>query len=352
MRPRTRTAWGALAGALTLSMVGIAPSGAATVSKPIAQGFAGPLQFAVGYEGNLVVAQDFAGTLTVANSTSRKDVVSRPGKEIAGVEVTDGWIVYTAGGGENAKVPASTLERRRDGDGTQVIADLLAFERAHNPDHNNTYGWENLPQSCANQLPPEMGPPVYRGIVDSHAYAVDVTHQGYFVADAAGNDILNVSASGAIRVVSVLPPQPHVATAPEAKASHLPACVAGHTYRFEPVPTDVEMGNDGYLYVSTLPGGPEDASLGARGSVYRVNPNNGTWQRLATGLVGAANVAVTPSGGVYATELFGNRVDHIVNGHAVPIASLPAPSGLVYAHGKVYVSYNVFNNGTIATISI
>ena len=54
-----------------------------------------------------------------------------------------------------------------------------------------------------------------------------------------------------------------------------PACVVGEEYAFEPVPTDVEFGPDGWLYVSSLPGGPEDASLGARGAVFRVNPWTG-----------------------------------------------------------------------------
>ncbi|HEY1738572.1 MAG TPA: ScyD/ScyE family protein [Acidimicrobiia bacterium] len=347
--------FGALVGAAALGIAGTAPVGAATaatVSSPIVQGFAGPLQFAVGANGNFVVGQDFAGTLTVANASSRKDVVSRPGKEIAAVDVTDGAIVFGGGGTETK--PASTLERRSDSGKVQVVADLLGFEKSHNPDHVNTYGFvPRLSQSCASQWPTkQQGPPTYTGIIDSHAYSVRVTHAGYFVGDAAGNDILLVQPSGAIRVVSVLPPQPHTITAAEAKANHAPACVAGHTYDFEPVPTDVEMGNDGYLYVSTLPGGPEGPSLGARGSVYKVNPSTGAAQRLATGLAGAVNVAVTPSGQVYATELFGGAIDHIVNGHAVRIATVKDPAGLEYANGKLYVSWDVMGNGKISTVSI
>lgn len=50
------------------------------------------------------------------------------------------------------------------------------------------------------------------------------------------------------------------------------ACVVGHEYAFEPMPTDVEIGPDGWLYVSSFPGGPEDPSLGARGAIFRINP--------------------------------------------------------------------------------
>ncbi len=351
--------FGALVGATALGMVGTAPVSAAPAVHVVASGFAGPLQFAVGDQGNLVVGQDFSGTLTVTNGTSRKDVVSRPGKEIAAVDVTDGWILFGAGGGQNAKAPSSTLERRRDGGGVQQVADLYQFEKTHNPDGVNTYGFQpRLPQSCASQWPtPQAGPPTYSGIIDSHAYSVRVTHQGYFVGDAAGNDILLVKPNGnnpggSIQVVSVLPPQPLVITAAMAQANHMPACVAGHTYNFEPVPTDVEMGNDGFLYVSTLPGGPEGPSLGARGSVYRVNPNNGSAQRIATGFAGATNVAVTPSGDVYVAELFGNRVSKISNGHVSPFLSLPEPVGVEYAHGRLYVSYNAEHNGTIGWVSL
>src|SRR3954453_19283135 len=113
----------ALAGAVSLGIAGMTPAnaaGTAAVSAPIAQNLAGPLQFAVGNQGNLVVGQDFAGTLTaVDDNTSRKDLVSRPGKEIAGGAVTDGYIVFGAGAGTEEQVTASTLERRRDGDGVQ-----------------------------------------------------------------------------------------------------------------------------------------------------------------------------------------------------------------------------------------
>jgi len=348
----------ALAGAFTLAFTGMVPAGAANqaaVSAPIAQGLAGPLQFAVGNQGNLVVGQDFSATLTVVDdNTSRKDLVSRPGQEIAAVDVTDGWIVFGSNAGTEERVTSSKIERRRDGDGVQQVADLLAFETNNNPDRKSTYGFSpRLPQSCASQWPTkEAGPPTYNGIVDSHAYSVRVTHAGYYVGDAAGNDILLVKPGSTPKVVAVLPPQQHTLTSAEASANHLPACAAGHSYGFEPVPTDVEMGNDGFLYVSTLPGGPEGPSLGARGSVYKVNPTNGSFTRLATGLAGATNVAVTPSGQVYATELFGGFVDHIVNGHAVHIATVKDPAGLEYANGKLYVSWNVFDNGKISTISI
>ena len=96
-------------------------------------------------------------------------------------------------------------------------------------------------------------------------------------------------------MVAVLPAQaPLVVSAEAAAANQLPDCVVGSTFIAEPVPTDVEIAGDGSLYVSTLPGGPEDPSLGARGSVYKVNPFTGRTTQIATGLAGAMNLAISP----------------------------------------------------------
>lgn len=46
----------------------------------------------------------------------------------------------------------------------------------------------------------------------------------------------------------------------------LDPCFVGRTYWFEPVPTDIEVGRGGQLYVPSLLGGPEGDELGARGS--------------------------------------------------------------------------------------
>ena len=51
--------------------------------------------------------------------------------------------------------------------------------------------------SPAPTSPPEIGPATYNGIIDSHPYAVaNAPDGGWYVADAAGNDILKVSAVG------------------------------------------------------------------------------------------------------------------------------------------------------------
>jgi sugar lactone lactonase YvrE len=131
----------------------------------------------------------------------------------------------------------------------------------------------------------------------------------------------------------------------------MPPCVVGGKFVAEPVPTDVEVGPRGKLYVSTLPGGPEDPSFGARGSVYEVNPWNGRWKQVATGFAGATNLAVTPWGTIYVSELFGNQISKVVGNHGVPLVSVPSPAGLEWFHGKLVAGIDAFASGKIVTIT-
>jgi hypothetical protein len=164
---------------------------------------------------------------------------------------------------------------------------------------------------------------------------------------------VSVDRNGNVKTVAVLPPQsPVIATAAAAETAGLPPCVVGATFVAEPVPTDVEVGHDGSLYVSTLPGGPEDSSLGARGSVYKVNPWTGTSTLIATGLLGAVNLALSPSGTIYVSELFGDQVSKIVNGSPVPVVSVPQPSALEWSRGRLYVATDSFGSGKIQTIMV
>jgi hypothetical protein len=147
------------------------------------------------------------------------------------------------------------------------------------------------------------------------------------VGDAGGNAILGVT-GGKVKTVAVLPPTKVKVTREAMNAVGLPDCVKGLKYRFEPVPTDVEMGPDGWLYVSSLPGGPEDGSLGAQGRVYKVNPSTGKIKEVARGFVSTTNVAVADNGDVYVAQLFAGSIVRIPAGtdkiKAFAEVSLPA----------------------------
>ena len=340
---------------LTALVAGVSsPAGAgAGLSDPIATGLAGPLQIAVGTDGTIYVGQAFAGLLSSIDNKGQHILAAVEG-EVAGVAANGpGSVTFTSsiGGGPESPPTATNVSRlNRDGS-TRVLGDLLTYEQTVNPDQHNSYGFQGLSAACAAMVPPEIGGgDPYPGLIDSHPYSVAIGERGRrFVADAAGNSILRVSESGEISTVAVLPAQPFIVNAGVAAGLGLPECTIGKAYNFEPVPTDVEVGADGMLYVTTLPGGPEDASLGARGSVYKVNPYSGAMARIATGFLGATNLALG-RGTIYVSELFANRVSRVVNGGAQVVVSVNEPAGLEYANGKLYVSYNVFGDGSIATI--
>ena len=77
-----------------------------------------------------------------------------------------------------------------------------------------------------------------------------------------------------------------------AEAFGLPSCAVGHKYAFEAVPTDIEVGPDGKLYVTSLPGGPEDPALGAQGRVLRIKATGGKPRTIVRGLVSPTGIAV------------------------------------------------------------
>lgn len=315
-----------------------APVAGTPVTK--ASGLLGPLTFDVGRGGTLYIGQDFSGTLTkVAPGGVATDLVGPNGTDLAAVSVHRGAVTWAERVGDEESVTSSVLKRRApDGTVTQV-ADLLAYDAAHNPDGATTYGFTNLPAGCA--VPPGFQ---YTGGVDSHGYGSVTVGRYTYVADAGGNDVLRVDRRGHVSTVAVLPPKAVTVTADVAAAFGLPACVAGSTYLLEAVPTDVEVGPDGWLYVSSLPGGPEDGSFGAVGSVYKVNPRTGHVRLLATGLAGATGIAVAPDGTVFAAELFaGDVVSISTKGVVSPFVTLPQPAGVEWHRGKVYVSTHVLS---------
>ena len=194
----------------------------------------------------------------------------------------------------------------------------------------------------------KLGPPTYTGIVDSHPYSTYTTADGVYVGDAAGNDILWVGNNGKIKTVAVLPATAVTITPEAAEPLGIPDCVLGLDYWFEPVPTDVELGPDGWLYVSSLPGGPEDGSLGAQGRVYKVNPKSGKVKMVADGFVSTVDLAVANNGDVYVAELFTGRVLLIKAGKdkAKPFMQFAMPGAVEWTKEALYVIDNALPQGS------
>src|SRR5262245_52275685 len=256
------------------------------------------------------------------------------GAEVGAVSVSGDRLVFSTTVDGGAKKVYESVA----GGAPHVIANTFKYEKTKNPDKKNTYAFLGISDKCASQLPPPLV--TYTGHVDSHPYSTEQVGDTVYVGDAGGNDILSISATGKIRTVAVLPPTKLTATKALVEAMHLPTCVVGHKFGLESVPTDVEMGPDGWLYVSSLPGGPEDGSLGALGRVYKVNPGNGKVKLVADGFLGTVNVAVADNGDVYVSQLFAGQISRIPAGTSKvkKFAEVNMPAGLEWTADGLYAT--------------
>lgn len=296
----------------------------------------------------VLVADGGAGSVgTVQRDGSVAPLVTDvPGA--SGVATRGAWLAYTSTvtNEETFENTASGLNIRKSGGGT-TYADLTAYETAHNPDGATRYG----PRSDDPCVVGAVGPR-YNGALDSHAYSVASNNgSGWLVADAGANDLLSVSDGGQVSTVAVFPAQPAVITQDAADALGAPACVVGVTYDFESVPTDVEVGPGGVMYVTTLPGGPEGPELGARGSLWRVDPTTHDVTRIATGFAGATNLAIGKQGEVYVAELFGGKISVVNAGGVSTLLDLPGVVSVeTAANGTVYAGTMGFDQSTPGSI--
>lgn len=317
-----------------------------------ASGLFMPLSLGIGTGGTVYVSQNALGVLTKVSPDGTTSVIANadPGDELGAVSVRNGTVYYATTTQDHTAAELYSIPL----DGVALpLADLSAYESAANPDQVNSYGFFGLPQSCLDQFDPAAptGPATYTGIVDTHPYASLPLADGVYVADAGANAILKVGYDGTVSTAAVLPAgDPIMVTSEIAAGFGFPSCAVGASYRFEPVPTDVEQGANGWLYATSLPGGPEDASLGARGSVYRFQPATGEVQFVAGGFVGTTDLAVSKRTGLIAvTELFGgpNGTGQVSVFHpslSKRVAKFPvtSPSAVELAGNSVYVTTNSF----------
>jgi DNA-binding beta-propeller fold protein YncE len=334
--------------------------------ETIASGLVGPLTLAVhDSSSRIYVTQSFAGLLSKIDRRGNvTDLVANPNPdgEVVGVSLGRGGVYYVD---TDYAAGTSHVNRvDRHGHVSRVSRDLFAYEAKHNPDQNQTYGFVGLSTSCAADLAQfeqdnaGMLPPLseYTGIVESHGYQTKVDGRRIYVADAAANAVLRVDArTGKIRTVAVLPPL-EVTFTPEVlgiveggTGMDVPDCLAGSTFMAEPVPTDVAVGKDGRLYVSTLQGWlGEMLPLSV---VYRVDPHSGRVRWVAGEMHGATGLDVKGRDIVVA-EMFAGEVSVIKKGRhtAKTLFTVPSP-GDVDVHGRyVYATAGVFDetgNGSV-----
>lgn len=318
----------ALLACTAASAAAIASAGPAAASARtpdydvVAGGFVSPLHVTAGPGKSVLVSQDFAGKLTRIDrdgSTEDLSTDTPQGWEVAGADTRGSTTYFLESVGAGQGDPAGlhgylkSIDARGD---VETIADFADYERSHNPDGDQHYGFgDDVSAQCLAAWP-QFPPPSYRGIVDSHPYALAVRDNTAYVADAGMNAVLKVNLkNGDIDTIAVLPPRPAVVPAGlriptdmMGNTVEVPACVVGHEYAFEPVPTDVGIGPDGMLYVTSLPGGPEGPELGARGAIFRINPWNGDTDLWAEDILSPTGLAVAGNGDVYVASLFGGEI--------------------------------------------
>ena len=337
-----------LAGALSA----VAPAGAVSSApsetnrakptvKTVAKRLVGPLSVTQAPDGTRYWADAFANRLYRQAPDGTVSVVYRSRRAPAhGVSADGGVLRFVTGSPDNKAGAVWTL----DASGKPVkLGDTWKYERKNNPDGAFTYGLLRTAKTCRDRLPEEI-PARYSGVRETHAYALATAGGVTYIADAGANAILALSASGEFSTVAALKPVKVKITKKMVRALGLPGCVVGKKYALEAVPTDIEYGPDGQLYVTSLPGGPEDGSLGANGRVLRIDPATGKTTTVVRNLLTPTGVAVTASGDIYIAQLFRGVISKVRAGSGkartylklpFPAAIEATPTGLLATHNAV-----------------
>jgi hypothetical protein len=325
-----------LAATAALALVGgtaaAAPAHPNHRAKPtvavVAKKLVGPLSAAQAPDGTRYWTDSFAGPLYRQLPGGQPTVVFAGSKKVTaeGVSADGGVLRFTTGDPRNKGGKVWTL----DASGApQLVGDTFAYEKTANPDGTFDYGFLKTPKSCLSQLPKDV-PGSYSGVKESHPYATATANGVTYVADAGANAIVAISPTGVFSTVAALKPVKVKVSAAGAKANKLPRCTVGRKYALEAVPTDIEYGPDGKLYVTSLPGGPEDGSLGLNGRVLRIDPATGAVTTIADHLLSPTGVAVAANGDVYVAQLFPGLISKMAAGTTKlrTFAKVPFPAAV------------------------
>ena len=335
----------AVASALVLSVP--LPSSAAPRPVPVrewSQQVVAPFSLAVD-GARVLVADGATGTIGLLRADGNLSTVVSGVPGLAGLATRGQWLAYGSSIADESTEPpvisASGLNLRKP-NGTTTYVDIHAYEVAKNPDAINTYGITD-PKSCAAGMN-------YTGLVDAHVYAVASWAGDWLVADAGANAVFRVTDNGGISTLAVLPPVPVQLSAQDVAMLGLGNCAIGDTYWVEPVPTGVAIGDDGAIYVSTLPGFPGESA--SKGAVWQISPRTGKAVPVVSGLSGPTGIA-TSGRNIYVAELFGEGVTVVRDLSKSLLVALPgALSVATGTHGVVWAATMASENGPGKIVSI
>jgi hypothetical protein len=298
----------ASAASLSAATLGAAPAVTAAPPPPfvpVASGFDGPLHIAFGPGKSLYVASaGLNGSPAIDKVNLKSGTVQRvttPAGFAPGIDVRgNGRVLFTLSEGAGPDEQGPTWLKRVNASGrVTTVADMLAIERRLNPDGQDP----NAPDA------------------ESNPYSVLALPGRTIVVDAAGNSLIELRPHRRARVLTAFP----TFAAPGCQQAN-----PGIGDDCDPVPTDVEMGPDGYLYVSGL--GAE-----VMGHIYKVNAYTGAIVRTWGDLPPLTGIDVAYDGTIYAASLFTNQVFRIAR-TGVTIADIPAPADVELGRGLILVS--------------
>ena len=324
----------AILAALTLTGTALAGSAVSTAAHApkadpqvatVAKGLVGPLSVAQAPDGTRYWADTFAGVLYKQAVDGTVSVIYKSKKSAPeGVSADGGVLRFATGSNDNKAGKVWTLDTA----GAPVlIGDTYKHEKKDNPDGKVTYGFINTPE-CLKKLPKQI-PANYPGSRRATRTPRPPLAGSRTSRMPAPTPSSRSRPTGVITTVAPITPA-------ESRSQNgrrglgPPACTVGKRYAFESVPTDIEVGTNGFLYVTSLPGGPEDGSLGFNGRVLKVKIANGKVSKVAGGLLSPTGLALASNGDIYVSQLFLGVISKIKAGTSKvkPYVELPLPAAV------------------------
>lgn len=350
-RTATTLAAVACAGALVITPAFAAEPKAAPVPTPKAEGvhvvakaLAGPLEVSSPGGRYLYVTEADRGQVTRLDLRSgrAKAVVTGldPNLTAGAVRIGKRYVVVTGEAGgppeEGAPVPptpkyptSSVLVVNKHGNVRQ-LADLMRYERRHNPDGQRQFGKGGQPLDA----------------LSNPFYVLRDNRKGglVLVADGGANDVLAVDRRGKVSTFFV-PPNVTTGACKGMKNNDKkhPGC--------DSVPTGLAYGPGNRLYVSTLGG-----FMPGAGRVYVLDATTGKVRKVIRGLDAPTGVAVDGKGNVFVSQVMEGApqgegppppgFDPSTVGQIIKVtpkgkrtfAQVTMPSGVLWHRGRLYSS--------------